>query len=203
MLYARNSEDEIIEAAPKSKAICPHCGDTVLARCGKINAWHWAHTASASCDSWSEHETEWHLNWKRLFPRQMVEQTFKKDGRPDQTHRADVSTGKYILELQHSPISIDEMFVRQWFYGDSLIWLFDLTKVNPYPDDPYFDLRDHGDYATFRWKHPKKHVAYARKAALDLGGDRIFILQKMYPDAPCGGRGLLWTKQQFIKLLMP
>jgi hypothetical protein len=60
----------------------------------------------------------------------------------------------------------------------------------------------YGSFATFRWKHAKKHIAYANRAALDLGDDRIFILQKMYPEPPVGGRGVIWSKAKFIQWLL-
>jgi hypothetical protein len=45
---------------------------------------------------------------------------------------------------------------------------------------------------TFRWKQPWKSIAFAkRRVFLDLGDGYMFQLSKLYPDAPCGGFGLL------------
>jgi hypothetical protein len=198
MLYALNPNKDRVEATPGERAYCPHCGKTVIAKCGKINIWHWSHEVKSDCDSWAEHETEWHLGWKRLFHPDCVEKTIKIG---NEIHRADVVTAKYIIELQHSPISIDEINQRQDFYGEDLIWLFDISgatqdvwetvtfengeSINYVVKDARLELRPKynaqypGEFYTFRWKNAKKHIAYAKHVALDLGNDQIFILQKM------------------------
>ena len=61
-------ERERIKAAPKKEAICPTCLKEVIAKCGRIKVWHWAHKSKLDCDSFSEPETEWHINWKNNFP---------------------------------------------------------------------------------------------------------------------------------------
>ena len=53
-------------ATPGSRGTCPGCGSEVLAKCGEIKSWHWAHAADAQCDPWHHGETDWHLAWKRL-----------------------------------------------------------------------------------------------------------------------------------------
>ncbi|MBL7893856.1 MAG: hypothetical protein JNK50_01090 [Bacteroidia bacterium] len=39
----------------------------MLAKCGTINIWHWAHEAIENCDDWYEPETQWHRDWKEHF----------------------------------------------------------------------------------------------------------------------------------------
>src|SRR5215475_4669527 len=64
-----------ILATPGTRAACPTCRAPTLAKCGEIVTWHWAHPAARECDPWAEHETAWHLDWKRRFPRDWVEYT--------------------------------------------------------------------------------------------------------------------------------
>lgn len=87
MLYAIGQGDDKLPAAPGLHAICPVCGGEVLAKCGKIVSWHWAHVSGKDCDDWYEPETEWHLRWKKLFPKEYVEVTINRKGK---RHHADV-----------------------------------------------------------------------------------------------------------------
>jgi len=72
-------------ATPGARSTCPGCGGELVAKCGRIVTWHWAHLA-ADCDPWSEPESEWHRRWKFWFlshPGVRVEV-------PMAEHRADV-----------------------------------------------------------------------------------------------------------------
>ena len=193
MIYAYH-EGQKIYATPGARAICPECNEIVIARCGKINIWHWAHKQRSDCDLWSEHETQWHLEWKNYWPSDYVEVPIERNGIK---HRADICTPKgIVIELQHSPISPDEISEREQFYGE-MIWLFDVQI--PYDDD-YLEFRDKRDYYSFRWKHPRKHLAYVQKLSYwDIGIGGLFLLKKMYPSAPCGGWGNFINKDWFIQ----
>jgi hypothetical protein len=107
-------------ATPRSVGICPSCGSEVSAKCGEVNAWHWAHRGG-DCDPWSEGETRWHLNWKQLFPPEWQEVVVHP-------HRADVKTPKMVVELQHSLINPAMIREREQFY-ENMVWLFDLRHV--------------------------------------------------------------------------
>ena len=194
MLYALSDNGEKISACPEAEAFCPECGNGVISKCGQINIWHWAHEAEGDCDSWAECETPWHLNWKKKWPSDCVEVLIKKNG---VKHRADILTFQgTVIELQHSPISPDEIYQRQEFYKN-MIWIADLRT--PWNEDR-IEFRNQGDYYTFRWKHPRKHIAYMNQAYFDIGDDkRLFRLSKMYPDGQCGGWGWFLDKDYFIK----
>lgn len=125
-------------------AQCPTCGSSVQARCGQLNIHHWSHTNRTDCDSWSESEGPWHLDWKKNFPAQWHEVTITP-------HRADIHTsGGVVVELQHSSISIEEIGEREDFYGD-MIWVFDgsdfskrcgvLSFFGEYPHPKFTDGR--------------------------------------------------------------
>lgn len=182
-------------AAPGENATCPLCGGAVIAKCGDIVIWHWAHKAGADCDPWSEHETQWHIDWKSLFDK--VEVTIEKGG---VRRRADIVTpGGLVVELQHSNIAPEEIRAREDFYRD-MIWLFDATESRLL--HPVYGRRltlySKGDYCTFRWKFPRKSIAYARRPVfLDLGEGLMMRLGKIYPDGICGGWGELGTHEQF------
>lgn len=121
MLYA-TVEGEKTAAAPNLRGQCPGCLAAVIPKCGEIKRWHFAHVASAECDPWHEGETEWHLEWKSLFPKANVE---VKVG----SHRADVHLDRFVIEFQHSPISPEQIRERQIAYK-RVLWVFDASVRN-------------------------------------------------------------------------
>jgi len=209
MLYAENNGQRI-GATPKARAICPGCGEEVIAKCGEIVTWHWAHRVN-DCDTWAEGETEWHFAWKRRF--QNVEVTIRRD---EEWHRADAMTDSgWVVEFQHSAISTSDIAIREKFYRN-MVWVFDATKarepvatwigdyrfieyrLNLYKED---HPRADGNYVTFRWKHPRKSIVGASKLVyLDLGDNWLLRLGKMYPDGICGGWGHLVSYQEFLEI---
>ena len=124
MIYALCKKTKLIIKAEKgAEATCKDCGSLMIPKCGEINIHHWSHESKENCDSWSEGESEWHLYWKSLFLPQEIEQRIKKE---DKWHRADILSNGRVLEIQHSPISKQEIRERELFYGE-IFWLFDLT----------------------------------------------------------------------------
>jgi hypothetical protein len=116
--YAHSQEQIRIAAAPGATGTCPICRETLRPRCGEIVTWHWAHKSVIDCDPWQEPETEWHRHWKQFASEDRVEVV--RGG-----HRADlISPDGAVVELQHSPISPEEIREREEFYG-RMIWLLD------------------------------------------------------------------------------
>ncbi len=170
---------------------CPQCHALMIPKCGRLVVHHWAHEAT-NCDPWWEPETAWHRQWKTLFPASQVEVSRAQ-------HRADiVRANGCVVELQHSPISVDEIAARERAYG-SMLWLFDGRDLQPHR----LLLRPQPTHTTFRWKHPRKHYAACRAPVyIDLG-DQIFRLQRLHLTAPpYGGWGTLQPRYRFIAWLV-
>lgn len=123
MIYAINSNGIRVSASPEQEAICPVCNQKLIPKCGDIKIWHFAHAISEECDSFSEHESEWHINWKNRFDKSQREYIIEKAG---ERHIADIFVDGLIVELQHSPISPIEISIRERFY-ENMIWIFDLN----------------------------------------------------------------------------
>jgi hypothetical protein len=105
---------------PGGRAVCPMCGNRMIAKCGQINVHHWAHEAAGDCDPWSEGIGPWHLSWQETVAKEFVEVQIGE-------HRADIlGNSNTIIELQHSSISPDEIEARECFYGN-MLWVFDAT----------------------------------------------------------------------------
>lgn len=147
-------------ASPRLNAKCPLCFEEVIAKCGRIKEWHWAHKSSADCDSFAEPETEWHLKWKKEFPKAWQEVTIRKN---NEAHRADVLTslGK-VIEFQNSPLSVEKISERERFYG-SMVWVLNRETIGK-----GLSLEDLGIYSIFsrqvlRWYHLPKSWLKAKK----------------------------------------
>ncbi len=178
MLNALDLHNEIILATPISKALCPFCRGEVISKCGEINIWHWAHKNKKECDSWSEGETEWHLNWKNRFKPQEREVTLEKHGLK---HRADIYLSpfenhperKVVIEIQKSPISSEEIFERECFYG-SMCWIFDGSDFSE-RFEIYKTKKEYPKNYEFVWKHPRKSILSCKLPSyIDFGGNTLF-----------------------------
>jgi len=195
MTLAMN-DNERVTASPNERAVCPGCGDEVIAKCGTINRWHWAHR-NRDCDSWSEPETDWHLDWKLEFPKECREVVVG-------CHRADVMTDAGVIEFQHSSISADDILERESFYTRQhiqrqMVWVLDASgfKRN-------IDHRDRGKYDSFRWKTPRKSWWWSGQPIyLDYGYSRLFQIRKLYGKTPCGGWGTWVSRGSFISRYAP
>lgn len=114
------------EAQPSLLGSCLACGHPMLAKCGKVRIWHWAHKGNRTCDPWWENETEWHRAWKGHFPvdwQEVVQQD--KSG---ERHIADVKTDLgWVVEFQHSYIKPEERQSRDNFYS-KLVWVVDGSR---------------------------------------------------------------------------
>lgn len=214
MKWAIKNEERIL-ATTKDTAICPLCNEEVIAKCGEIKVWHWAHKNNFDCDNWYEPETEWHLNWKNKFPKEQQEFVIGK-------HIADIRTSnRYIIELQNSSISSKEITKRENYYK-RMIWLLNAEKLAK--GLKFRKIKE--DIITFRWKHPPKSWWFAKKEIyIDLNIipiegnlptniknltkkqkkfwidflDKIFLIKKIYHNLPCGGWGTLISKEDFLK----
>lgn len=136
--------------SPGAAGQCPACRGPVMAKCGQIVTHHWAHETRIDCDPWAEPESEWHQAWKRryLFAGAEVEAVVG-------AHRADILLPSAVIELQHSPISIDEARSREEFYG-RMLWLFDMT------DEERFE-RVHIGVRGLWWKRGSRTQARLRR----------------------------------------
>lgn len=115
------------EAAKGLKGVCRICGEPVIPKCGPVKINHWAHKSCTHCDKWWENETEWHRNWKDLFPKEWQE-VVAFDEKTGEKHIADIKTNSgMVIEFQHSYIKEEERLSREKFYKN-MIWVADGTR---------------------------------------------------------------------------
>jgi competence protein CoiA len=117
-----------VEASPKTTGECTNCGAELVAKCGRVKVWHWAHKSKIECDPWWENETQWHRDWKDHFPIDWQEVSHI-DSNTGEKHIADVkSPFGLVIEIQHSPIKFNERLSREQFYKD-MIWIIDGNRA--------------------------------------------------------------------------
>ena len=118
------------EAQPGLKGICLYCEKDrdMIAKCGKVKIWHWAHKSNASCDPWWENETPWHRAWKNHFPEAWQESSHV-DSATGEKHIADIKTAAgLVIEFQHSAIQPEEVQSREAFYKN-MVWVINGTRL--------------------------------------------------------------------------
>jgi hypothetical protein len=177
---------ERVEPFPQGIAWCPQCYSEVIAKCGSIMAWHWSHQAN-DCDSWSEPESQWHISRKNIFPKEWQEVVIGH-------HRADIKTPTKVVEFQSSSISPEEIRKREDYYGD-MIWVL---KGEDFTEN--FDIRDRGNYSSFRWKHPRKSWWHATMPIVIDFDTTFFLVKKLHQNMPCGGWGRYIRHIEFLDL---
>lgn len=184
-------DNKRIRASPKEKANCPICNKELIAKCGTIKIWHWAHQSNKECDIWYEHESNWHINWKNEFPKEQQEILIKKENK---YHIADIKTktGK-IIELQASPISLIEIKEREEFYGENMIWLLNGQTIGK-----NFELKK--KYFIWKWlpaiaKYSSREIFIDEKKR-GIIKIRVFKYKYMKQD----GEGVVYSKKQFLEI---
>lgn len=140
---------------PKAVSKCPACQSELVAKCGKVMIWHWAHKSLDECDANWEPTTQWHLDWQAMVPESMQEVHMGK-------HIADVklSNGK-VIEIQHSNIPVEVVQDREQFYIN-MTWIFDgkdfFNRLNI--KEKYFNgTLSHG----FRFSRPRHYILEVKK----------------------------------------
>ena len=126
----------------KDKIKCEICSNILIPKKGNINTHHYAHKSSdvINCDNWApkfktELDHHWHLQWQYFFKNNdfgNIECVIKKEiDNKIICHRADIITKtNYIIEIQHSNITDNDVVKREDFYGDKLIWIIDGRNNN-------------------------------------------------------------------------
>lgn len=189
MIYALTGNGKCT-ASPKSAGKCPGCGATVIAKCGSIKQWHWAHESVEDCDTWTEPETPWHANWKAAFDPACVEVSMG-------AHRADIKTASgLVVELQHSTISAEDVREREQFYG-RMIWIID---VEPFAKNILIKNRE--THVTFHWRWARPTWLQSRRRLfIDLRDGYLLEIKKVKNVTPCHGWGAIHGRSALITQL--
>lgn len=188
MMYGESANSLKVPATPKAIARCPDCKTDLIAKCGTKNIWHWAHSTLVECQSYKEPETEWHRAWKAKFPPYACE---IKVG----DCRADVRlpTGT-VIEFQHSPIDLENIYKREKVYGTDMIWF-----VDGYEFSERFYVTELRTHANFQWDHRRKWVSDLRRPIfIDFLKTKSLIFQ-MVKNYGKYGWGYVLSEERFME----
>lgn len=154
-----------------------------------------------------------------------IQKTKEKRYKEFKKHIADIYLPHkmLVIELQNSSISPEIIIEREKFY-ENMIWL-----INGKSFCKGMQLRNKKGLITFRWKNPPKSWWFAtkpiyidfsdiqeeewknfsgndymgyppssKKVADEMKRD-IFLIKKLHSNIPCGGYGVMITKEEFIE----
>lgn len=170
MLLALDNKGQPVRATPNERAICPECQQPVIAKCGEIIIWHWAHIAlNPNCAN--QGETEWHLKWKlwALDRGCQIEQKVMAG------FRADVVTSNgTVIELQTQPLAPEIARAREAAYGRQLCWLIEINteraeRIN------WSGTLDSGAEGFWYTRGPKSLARLRAPVYLDIAGRGIWL----------------------------
>jgi competence CoiA-like predicted nuclease len=128
MQYALVNDKKSLPIADVN-AFCPCCNTPVIAKLGNIYVHHWAHSSLNDCPN-NKPETEWHINWKNMFPEEYREvpsnttvggEIYFSYGEIPMCFSFDtlglgindIKTRESAIEFQNSPIKLEEIAQRQ------------------------------------------------------------------------------------------
>lgn len=164
--------------------VCPLCGETVISKCGDQVVHHWAHKAGSDCDPWSEPVGPWHLEWQDCVKPDYVEVVIGP-------HRADiVGSHDCVIELQHSPIPLDQIAAREHFYGN-MVWVFDATDR--------FEMIAVGRRVFFAFRRTKHIATCSKPVFLDFGGVLVEVEEFTAAIAKMDGFGRTRSREWFAE----
>jgi len=160
MLFADRNGERVRATLSGDRGTCLSCGADMIAKCGALVVWHWAHASTAECDTWAE-ESAWHLRWKLALEARGAQIEV-----PMGPHRADaVLPDGRIVELQHSQLSPGAIAEREAFYGEQLVWLWDAER--------WMDRLHFGRHG-FWWKRGSPAMARSRRPVWWDTGDELW-----------------------------
>jgi len=165
MLYADTRHGRI-EAEPGLQGTCPQCGTPMVAKCGDIVSWHWAHTTTENCDPWSDGEGEWHRGWKRRLEVRCGARSETVLTRHGETHRADsMLPNGLVVEYQTNYLNLPDIEARERFYG-KMLWIYRCEYAWP---------RIHFTKKGFWWKHGPKSLTRHNRPIFIEGHDDQYL----------------------------
>ena len=123
--YVNGIETSIHDFCKQDKAYCKN-GHELCGCQGEHNLWYYRHVHA--CDI-QNNVTEWHAEWQRHFTH--TEIWFPMKEGQHKNRRADIVEGNYVLEIQHSDITKEEVDNRNHDYalhGKQVYWVIDCSN---------------------------------------------------------------------------
>jgi len=181
MIYAEKNGEKVLPKKGET-ANCPLCSQKVIARCGLVNVWHWAHEKE-ECDSWYEPITKWHLDWQSNFSENQREVVIKdKFFQSGKKHIADILLpNDVVIEFQNSTISAGEILEREGFYR-KMIWVVNVEKASHNISLSHNKLKI-DNCSLYKWLWLRRCWRVAKMPIfLDFGDDFLLYVKELKND---------------------
>lgn len=137
--------------SPFARGVCPMCDGIVIAKCGELKMWHWAHLQTTPHCTSEHEETPWHRMWKDQFTECAQEIVREVNGK---RHRADVIFDGVVYEFQSKSLRPEEMLERERFWcelGYDFVWIIRAPgaelRARPYCKEP-------APWKAYTWMNP-------------------------------------------------
>lgn len=170
--WVRHMDHGVEYLYPGARARCLDCADggILIAKCGEINRWHWAHEGRAICSG--DGEGAWHLAWK--WWAQLNGAHVEMDDKP---HRADIMwPSGDVWECQTNYTEAATIRKREDHYGDRLTWIY---RWLPGRWDRLWNVGD----GWFRWNRPAPSMDLHERPVIWHHLDRLYeVTTKTTPD---------------------
>lgn len=114
-----------------SKQFCPICGEELKVQNGIVEAKHFTHKFSKTCDSFLHKKSPWVASWIKLFPLKDREVVVKVG---EEAHFADALCGNTILKFIQGNVNYKNLLKQSIFYkntGHNLLWVYNMTDIEP------------------------------------------------------------------------
>jgi hypothetical protein len=125
--YVNGVETSIRDFCKQDKAYCKN-GHELCGCQGEHNLWYFRHVHAFDIQN---NVTEWHAEWQRHFTHTEIWFTMKEG--QHKHRRADIVEGNYVLEIQHSDISKEEVDNRNHDYAlheKQVFWVIDGSNAS-------------------------------------------------------------------------
>jgi hypothetical protein len=112
------------------KKTTPYCvnGHELCGAQGFLNEWYFRHISLSDVTNLM---SEWHIEWQTHFSQTEIK--FNKIEKQTNNRRADIVEGKYVVEIQHSPITKYEVDNRNFDYSlhdKQVLWIIDGSNMD-------------------------------------------------------------------------
>ncbi len=125
MIYANNNNKRIKATETGQRAECPGCGEVVISRCGEYKENHWAHKKDSSSCKYKP-MSDFHLMVQSLFDDDCLEKISTDYN--GEKHIADIVVNGLVLEVQNSPIKLDEIRKRN-LHHKNIVWVLNWDTI--------------------------------------------------------------------------
>jgi len=191
-------EAQRMMAAPGLIGKCQLCGNKMIAKCGDIRVWHWAHEANISNCTYKP-MTQWHYDWQNRFDVEL------REIRRGNNTVSDIlrSDGMVSIEFQNSPFDF-QYIQKKEANTPAVLWVVNLKEQ-------YERGQISFENKTIVYSQPKGVLCYCGNLFFDFDSGKLCKVKNIKKDYNSGAKynGLIYifdydimTYENFIQYFL-